>query len=150
MRMARTSITGNISHTTVGGSILVGNGNVHYQAAGDIVFHQVATPPAPRLRDLPVRGLPRDFPAPLGRAQEIDEAREHVEEGELVEIVGESGSGKTTLLRHLAHRVGGDAARDGVLHTYCGHQPPADLLQWLFECFVDVDAPTKATPGQLD
>jgi hypothetical protein len=144
------SVSADISDAYVEGSVIVGDHNVQYVAGGDIVLGQLSERPVVALRDRPVRHLPRDFETPLGRAAEIRQAHERLEQGEMVELVGPSGIGKTALLRHLAHRVGGDAARDGVLHTYCGQQPPADLLQWLFESFVTTNVNVKATAAQLD
>ena len=147
-----TVIDAQLRDAHVEGPLAIGEHIAQYVAAGDIVVKHVAPAEQPvlKLRQLPVRHLPRDFPEPLGRGGEVTEALKRLASAESVELVGASGIGKTVMLRHLAHRLGGEVAREGVLHTYCGEQPAGDLLQWLFESFVECDVRTKATPAQLD
>ncbi|MGI8594166.1 MAG: choice-of-anchor D domain-containing protein [Solirubrobacteraceae bacterium] len=94
--------------------------------------------PVLRLRELPLRRLPRDFPHLLGRADQFSAVASALGAGAPVEVFGEPGVGKTALLRHVCYRVPG-GAREGIVFAICRRQPVTDVLQFLVESCYESD-----------
>jgi hypothetical protein len=107
----------------------------------------VAKPPARHPRPLPVSLRPRPFRDLLDREQEVLAAA-----GEPIaalEFAAGEGTGKTALLRHLAHHEAADAFPDGVVYLSGRARPLDDILQSLYDAFVETEAPVKATEADV-
>lgn len=100
-----------------------------------------------QLRSPPVKRLPSQGAALLGREAQIQEAAMGVLAGNALEIYGPPGIGKTTLLRALVrhHSVIGKS----VVFRSARMQPPADLLQFVFETFYETDGTYKPSDARL-
>ena len=143
-------IVADLSGAVISGQVAIGEHIVQIHAEHGAIVNYTAPQerPVPRLRPLPVHRLPRDFPALLGRQEQIALASVALESGSPVELSGEPGVGKTALLRHLAHREK-DVGPCGAIFISGGRQPVDDLLQLLFESFYECAAVLVPTDAQL-
>lgn len=113
-----------------------------------VVARRLVEVPQPRLRQLPVRLLPRDFPGLIGRESEVATALDTVRAGSFMEFHGPFGAGKSVLLRHVANRVG-DLVASGVVHVRNGAEPIEDLLLFLFDALYEADASLRPTDADV-
>jgi len=133
------------------GQIAVGNyvvqiGSVH----GGVV--NIAMPDQkPRLqpRPTPVLLRPRRFPGLLDRREESNSANLALSAYQPVEFFAGPGFGKTSLLRHLAHHPTTTSYPDGVIYQVGRRRLVDDILQFLFEAFIESDRPYKPTDAQI-
>src|SRR6266540_1537508 len=143
-------IDADLSGAVVHGPVAIGEHIVQIVAEHGAIVNYAAPEqrPVPRLRPVPVRRLPRDFPGLLGRKSETRTARESLVAGGPLEVGGPDGIGKSALLRHLAHRL--DASEDAsLIHAGCAGRPADDVLQLLFEALYACDQVFVPSPAQL-
>ncbi len=138
--IAAPRIEADLSGASISGQVAVGEHIVQVQAAAGarVTILESNQRPVLRLRELPLRRLPRDFPHLLGRADQIAAAASALGAGAPVEVFGEPGIGKTAFLRHVCHRVHG-AALEGTVFTPWRGQPVEDVLQFLLESCYESD-----------
>ena len=143
-------IEADLSGATISGQVAVGEHIVQVQAAAGarVTVLESAQRPVLRLRELPLRRLPRDFPRLLGREDQISAAGSALGAGAPVEVFGEPGIGKTAFLRHICHRVNGGAP-EGTVFTAWRGQPVEDVLQFLLESCYESDIVFVPTPAEL-
>jgi hypothetical protein len=147
---AGSTITADLSGARIEGQVAVGeNINQFYAERGAIVnYIAPEEQPRPRLRQLPIARLPRDFAGLLGREEQVEGVADALASGLTVEIVGEVGIGKSALLRYLSRRSG-QRPSDGTVYHACAGEPLGDLLQFVFESFYECDTVFVPTPAQL-
>jgi NB-ARC domain len=102
-----------------------------------------------RPRATPILLRPRLIRGLLDRRMEVGAAFSALDAGLPIEASGEPGIGKTALLRHLAHHPQVDSFADGIIYLPAQHQPPADLLQLIFEAFYESDEICKPTEAEI-
>ena len=135
----------------VSGQVIVGNHNVQVLAQHGALVNVIASEhiPQPRPRPTPVLTLrPRRFQGLLDRKEEIRSVISGLSNGP-VEIYGDPGMGKTSVLRHLAYHPEVERFRSGAVYRLARREPPADLLQFIFEAFYETDVPLKPTDTQV-
>jgi len=112
-------IHADLTDAVISGQVAIGEHIVQIHADHGAVVNYLAADerPTPRLRAMPVHRLPRDFPALLGRDEELATVEAALSSDSPVELCGEPGIGKTVLLRHFVRRPSGAAPRDGVIYT---------------------------------
>ncbi len=145
------TITADLAGAVItGGQVAVGENITQLYAEAGSVLNYVAPKgqPHPRLRQLPVLRLPRDFPRLLGREPQLEAATEAIASGSPVEFFGEPGIGKSVLLRHLAHHLG-QRPPEGTIHHAAAGEPLGDSLQFVFESFYECETTFVPTPAQL-
>jgi hypothetical protein len=144
------SIAADLSGATVHGQVAVGENITQFHLEDGSVLNYIAPDkqPRPKLRQLPVRRLPRDFPGLLGREAELEDASLALASGSAVEVFGEAGIGKSSLLRYIAHHRAQQPSEGCVYHAYTG-EPLDDLLQFFFESFYECETAFVPTPAQL-
>src|SRR5262252_2584165 len=106
-------------------------------------------PPRPRLRQLPVKLAPRDFPELLGRESELERASKALSASRMVQFHAGRGWGKSALLRHLSCHPPDGLATDGLAFLDAGGLLVHDVIQILFDVFYETEVPFKPSAGQL-
>ncbi|HEY5988372.1 MAG TPA: hypothetical protein VIV12_18640, partial [Streptosporangiaceae bacterium] len=116
--------------------------------AGDRVERTTLRLPPPRLSLRQTRPKVQAPALLLGRAEQIDEARQAIQAQRPVGFTAPCGFGKSALLRQAAaNAVAGDIAGQCVF-LQVGSHDVADLLQRLVDELYTADHPVKATPEQ--
>src|SRR5688500_8894184 len=109
-----------------------------YSDNGVQVGRAAATPPPPQPLPRPVHLLPPAFPRLIAPGADLDAAFGAPGRGAPLELHGPAGIGKARPVRVLAHRPRTVRPPDGVVFHGCQGEPPADLVQILFEAFYEV------------
>jgi hypothetical protein len=147
---SNTEIPVNIEHNE--GQVVTGSGNTLYQTNfGGLVLQSREAVQAvlrPRPRPRPVLLRPAPHPHVVDRKAEIDTAASALRDSRSVNIVGKRGIGKSTLLKGLAYEPFETAFPDGIIYIW-GARPLGDLLQFLYEAFLEHDIPFKATETNI-
>ncbi len=102
-----------------------------------------------RPRPTPILVRPRLIRGLVDRRTELAAALSAFDAGLAVELTGDAGIGKTAVLRHLAHHPRAAAFVDGVVYVPARNQPSADLQQFIFEAFYEIDAVVKPTEAEI-
>ena len=135
----------------VSGQLIVGNHNVQILAEHGALVNLIGSEqlPVPRPRATPVLTLrPRRFQGLVDRQEEIKSVISGLADGP-VEIYGGPGIGKTSVLRHLAYHPEVERFQAGAVYRSARREPPADLLQFLFDAFYETDLPFKPSDTQV-
>ena len=102
-----------------------------------------------RPRPTPVLLRPRLIRGLVDRQRELGAILSALDAGLPLEASGERGVGKTALLRHVAHHPRAVSFADGIVYVLAPHQPPADILQRVFDAFYESDAIAKPTEAEI-
>ncbi len=147
------SISGQSRERVFGSMAIAGEGESGYRLEvdpeyGGLVYRHKS----PQLRSRPVPLAP-DVQRPqdlLDRAAEVDTATAAWRSATHLEFFGEPGVGKTSLLSHLAFQTQKGQFPDGVIYLdRVGERPTQDVLQLIFDSFVESDTPYKPRDSEL-
>jgi hypothetical protein len=140
------AIDANLQKAKVSGQVIVGDGNQQLQLNVEKggTLNLIAPQPPPILVQPPIRLLPADPKALVGREAVLARLRRLIEERR-VEITGEDGIGKTSVVAHILHQV--VQTRDRVVYVDCtGHRSSDGILAALFFAFYDCDYAVAPAP----
>jgi HYDIN/CFA65/VesB-like, Ig-like domain/NB-ARC domain/Domain of unknown function (DUF4062) len=147
------SISGKSRERALGSMAIAGEGEGGYRLEADLEYGGVVyrdKPPQWRSRPVPLApGVqrPQDL---LDRTAEVNAAMAAWRSATPVEFYGEPGVGKTYLLRHLAFQTQKGQFPDGVIYLdQVGERPIRDVLQLIFDSFVESDTPYRPRDAEL-